>query len=207
MGALDHLSYHSHPQTAQDRWVTELFKGKTGGFFVEAGASNGTDFSNTYVLERDLGWQGICIEANDDFFAELVKHRQRCEHACLYSEETELDFVMSDYCSGIDKHIYDWHRKETRDGVIVKKECTTLESVLDKHSAPDVIDYVSLDTEGSEHEILKNFPFDKYAVSALSIECAFHCEDLLASKGFVEVKNRFAEVEWETFFIHSSMNR
>ena len=50
-------------QVEQDKWaIEEIFSFKENGYFIEIGAADGIHFSNTYVLEKELGWQGICIE-------------------------------------------------------------------------------------------------------------------------------------------------
>jgi len=47
---------------------------------------------------------------------------------------------------------------------------TTLASILDRHSAPSVIDYLSIDIEGAEYEVLCAFPFDRYTFLAITVE-------------------------------------
>ncbi|MDA9981739.1 hypothetical protein N9H39_03180 [Gammaproteobacteria bacterium] len=60
-------------QAGQDRWVVETLKGKKNGFFLEIGASDGVNLSNTYALERELGWTGCCVEPNPMDYAKLRK--------------------------------------------------------------------------------------------------------------------------------------
>tara|TARA_B100001971_G_scaffold71567_1_gene65980 strand:- start:439 stop:729 length:291 start_codon:yes stop_codon:yes gene_type:complete len=88
----------------------------------------------------------------------------------------------------------------------------TLENLLDKHETPFIIDYVSLDTEGSEYEILKSFPFNTYPkqIMAFSIEEAYNytrsdsCCALLNSIGYIEVKNKFSNADHEHYYVHPS---
>ena len=216
------LDYYSNPDTANDKWIVDLTNGKTNGYFIEAGAAKG--MGDTYVLEKQLSWEGICIEPTNTFFEKLIKNRKICENVCLYSEEKEVDFIECDYetegivlsdsteragymgwFSGIDKHLYPKFKSIHDKGEIIRKQCVTLESILDKHNAPDIIDYISLDTEGSEYEILKNFPFNKYNVMAFSIE-GYRCSELLINTGYIEVKNKFCTVPYEHFYIHPGMN-
>lgn len=70
-----------------DRWITEVvFPGLRGGFFVEAGACGGKHQSATYVLETELGWDGICVEPGDYYYGLLVRTRQcRTDNRCLWS--------------------------------------------------------------------------------------------------------------------------
>jgi hypothetical protein len=73
-------------------------------------------------------------------------------------------------------------------------KCDTLENILVKSAAPSNIDYISLDVEGCEYVTLKNFPFDKYNISLMTIEHNLYRDGdskkkelfkLLASKGFI----------------------
>jgi hypothetical protein len=116
------------------------------------------------------------------------------------------------YYSGIKEHIYQQHKSVIDKGTIIKKPCMTLENLLDKHETPFIIDYVSLDTEGSEYEILKSFPFNTYPkqIMAFSIEEAYNytrsdsCCALLNSIGYIEVKNKFSNVDHEHYYVHPS---
>lgn len=220
-----HLNYQSDPRTCNDKWIVDLTNAKTNGYFVEAGACDGINASNTYVLEKQLNWQGICVEPMSFFYNELVKNRKICENVCLYSEEKEVDFIecnyttegitISDrrkkgymgYLSGISKHLHPKFKLIHDKGKTVRKQCITLESLLDKHNAPNIIDYISLDTEGTEYEILENFPFSKYTVMAFSIEDNGSWNtnsDLLRDNGYIEVKNQFVEPSYEHFYVHPS---
>mgnify|MGYP001445796778 CR=1 FL=1 len=229
----------------QDKWIIDLTNAKTDGYFVEAGAADGIRSSNTYVLEKHLNWQGICVEPIDGLYEMLIKNRNICENICLYSEEKEIEFLeFVDYSSaikgkggydysgysGIKKHIHISRRKrllllswqaslvskeggrywddvhkmwtDVKKGKTIKKHTMTLESLLDKHNAPNIIDYISLDTEGSEFAILKNFPFNKYTVMAFSIENRY-CSNLLKHKGYIVVKNKFdPDNKHEYYYIH-----
>jgi FkbM family methyltransferase len=230
------LNFKSDPRTNQDKWIVDLTNGgmgfgstlnKTAGYFIEAGACDGLSASNTYVLEKELNWKGICVEPNNKWFNELIKNRDACENVALYSKDGEIDFVECNYrdndmytfedadmkyYSGIKEHIYQQHKSVTDKGTIIKKPCMTLENLLDKHETPFIIDYVSLDTEGSEYEILKSFPFNTYPkqIMAFSIEEAYNytrsdsCCALLNSIGYIEVKNKFSNADHEHYYVHPS---
>lgn len=150
-------------QIGADKWVVEFFNGKKNGFFVEAGAGDGIKFSNTYVLEKDLGWTGICIEPNS-MFAELPNNRKcQCVPYVLGGERKHVTFVDRGY-----------HSSVIEPGVSVLKTIKTcsipLGEVLEQFKAPYLIDYLSLDTEGSEYDILRTFPFKKHKFMLISVE-------------------------------------
>jgi len=60
-----------YSQLNQDLWVLDTLKHKRNGIFVDVGAFDGINLSNTYLLEKEHGWNGICIEANSESFKKL----------------------------------------------------------------------------------------------------------------------------------------
>jgi FkbM family methyltransferase len=153
------------------------------GFFLDSGASNGIQSSNTYLLENVYGWRGICIEPNKTFFDALVRNRHcYCLNCCLYNRPGDVDFLENaNTAGGILKEYHPsllqqakatFHIPEDMYGkpMTVKKTARTLSSILEECAHLSVIDYWSLDTEGSELSILKSFPFDKYSFRVLTVE-------------------------------------
>jgi hypothetical protein len=169
-------------QFGQDAFVLDLLGGKRGGYFVDSGASDGVQGSNTELLERSFGWKGICVEHNDEFFAALVRNRRCCcINCCLYNREGRVAFIEADVLGGILSELPPAQLlklrtlSNTAEGVqtvpkTVHKKARTIRSVLVECSAPPVIDYWSLDTEGSEFAILQSFPFDEYRLRVLTVE-------------------------------------
>jgi FkbM family methyltransferase len=163
-------------QHAQDHLVLELLGGLRGGFFLDSGAADGVVASNTLLLETHYGWRGICVEPDSTFFAALVRSRtSQCVNCCLYDRDGRVDFVQASYLSGIREAYEPRHfRLVTQiygdDLRTALRPARTIRSVLRECNAPPVIDYWSLDTEGSELTILRSFPFDEYAFRVLTVE-------------------------------------
>jgi hypothetical protein len=175
-------------QFGQDLFVLEVLGGMRGGFFLDSGAADGMMVSNTLLLETSFGWNGICIEPNEALFSALVRNRRCCcLNCCLYNRAGIVDF-LEDAC-GMGGILTEYHpdhlqyaknsfraggRKLPEDAngrpITVPKVARTVRSVLQECNAPSVIDYWSLDTEGSEFAILKSFPFDEYSFRVLTIE-------------------------------------
>ena len=156
--------------------MLELLGGLRGGFFLDSGAADGVTGSNTQLLEDKFGWTGICIEPNSAFFAALVKNRRcQCVNCCLYDLEGSVEFVEANFLGGIRREFAEQHLRQIKElcgqePETVRRPARTLRSVLSDCNAPRVIDYWSLDTEGSELTILKSFPFDKYSFRVLTVE-------------------------------------
>ena len=162
------MSFYS--QLEQDKWVLSIIGDKTDGYFIELGACDGLYYSNTLYFEKK-GWNGICIEPNDLFF-EKLKYNRMCHvsNDLVSSEENKIvEFILNDAVSSInDRTIGPFTLKN--DYKVVNKYTTTLEKVLDKYNAPNIIDYLSLDVEGHEYEVIKNFNFDKYIFRCITVE-------------------------------------
>lgn len=161
------MTYYS--QIGQDKWVHSILGNKKNGFFIELGACDGLHLSNTLFFERELGWNGICIEPNDIYF-EKLKINRNClkSNGLAYSEQDKvIDFSICDTASGVvDENIGPFTSKTT----VVKKTTTTLSNILDQFNAPSMIDYLSLDVEGQEYNILSTFPFNKYNFRCITVE-------------------------------------
>jgi FkbM family methyltransferase len=194
-------------QLGQDIWVLERTGFKTGGFFVEFGATDGVLLSNTWLLEKQFGWHGICAEPNPMFFAKLRQNRS-CRVSAQYigaATGEAIEFVLSEEFGGDAKHVYDDHNAGLRQPYLQGGHVTTLESIslddfLEQHNAPQGIDYISIDTEGSEYEILQHFPFDKWKVKLFTIEHNFTAQralirELLTKHGYI-----CREAKWEDWY-------
>lgn len=160
----------------QDRWVLDTIC-KTHGYFVDIGAHDGYHDSNSYALEKDFDWEGICVEPHYWSALELRKYRKcNIENACISDIDGEVEFVERGrhrQVSGIyhpdtDEHVID--QVKLYDHPLVKKPSLTLLSLLKKYNSPNIIDYLSLDAEGSELLILKNFDFEKYKFRTITLE-------------------------------------
>ena len=171
------LKIHSYSQLGQDLWVIEQTAHKKNGFFVEFGATNGVLLSNTYLLEQEFDWTGICAEPNPKFYKELIQNRN-----CIVSDDCigpktgeQVSFVLADVYGGIQDYAFvDKHsakREAYQDmGDVIEVTTISLNEFLLKHKAPPNIDYLSIDTEGSEYDILVNFPFENWNIKLMTVE-------------------------------------
>ena len=182
----------SYSQYGQDRLVIDtIFKGKRGGYFVEAGGADGLFLSNTLLLEREFGWTGLLVEPTSAFEA-LKRNRPNCacDNACLAGDYKTVTMVeifdrgQAEISGDASENLLlsravgtaapvDLAQENSHWGVARKqylKQAEPLAAVLKRHDAPRQIDYLSLDVEGFEYEILRTFPFDQYRFGCLDIE-------------------------------------
>lgn len=166
---------HSYSQLGQDKKVLEFYKHKRGGYFVEIGAYDGIALSNTYGLERQYGWQGICVEPLAARFADLVANRtaQCCNLAVYHKSHLDVSFDIegdAGMLSGIPAHI-DAHKYTVdKNKKTVTVKTISLNDLLERYEAPTFIEYLSLDTEGSEYEILRTFDFKRWQFGLIDVE-------------------------------------
>lgn len=191
-------------QLGAPNWVMTKF---TNGFFLDVGCADGEYISNTFELEKN-GWKGICIDAFPRNF--VNRPDTIVVQAAVFSEkDKEVEFVISNEdpdLSGITDSLGKW-----KDRVLSNVSRTEilktrlLGDILDENNAPSFIEYMNLDIEGPEYDILTTFPFDKYSFGCMSIEHNFEepkrtlIKELLYKNGYVLEK----EVEWDDWYINS----
>jgi FkbM family methyltransferase len=170
----------SYSQFGQDLEVLKFYDHKTAGYFLEIGASDGINLSNTYLLETQYDWTGICVEPLPSKFELLNKNRPKaiCCSNAIYSEshqEVIFDIAQCDLLSGINSHISDrWKPTVDANKIQITVKTLTLNDLLEKYNAPLFIDYLSLDTEeGTEYEILKSVDLKKYKFGYIDVEHNF----------------------------------
>lgn len=204
--ALSTMNCHSH--IGQDAWVAECLRFRRGGFFLDFGAFDGTSISNTLALERDLGWRGICVEPNPRYYPALCAAR-RCitVNAALWHESRkQLEFVDAHGLSSIadfkDTDLNSQRRLEATRSLI-RVDTLNPNELLERFEAPTLIDFLSLDVEGAEFDILNALDLRRYRIALMTIEHNHNHEhqkrirDHLASFGYGVVQNRN-----DDFFFH-----
>jgi len=152
-----------YSQIGQDEKLISRLNNKRNGFFVDIGANDGTIFSNSKTLEESLDWDGICIEANIKPYKVCAETRKSTTlNLAVYNHKGVVTFSSgADSLVGGVKDSFDPLHEECW-GKINKFEewrvcCDTLFNVLKDNNAPEYIDYLSMDTEGSELLILEKF--------------------------------------------------
>jgi FkbM family methyltransferase len=183
----------------QDLFVLSTLKFKEHGFFVEFGATNGIDGSNTYMLEKFFHWRGILAEPAKSWHIQLQKNRPLAmlEYNCVWRDSnSKILFSEIPDAPGLSTisefKNSDLHNNSRKHGYTYKVKTISLNDMLEKYNAPKVIDYISIDTEGSEYEILMNFNFNKYKSRIITVEHNYNgnrnsINSLLQNQGYRRV--------------------
>ena len=199
---------HSKAQLLQDLYVTYKLGDKTDGYFVEFGATDGVFLSNTYYLEKHLHWQGVLAEPFPGWRDALRSNRTaNIDYRCVWQESgRQLEFLAAHRfpeLSSLKSFAGDDLHAEARliDAETLAVETVSLNDLLAEHGAPGVIDYLSVDTEGSEFDILDAFDFEKYKIRVITVEHNFKTDAreairrLLESKGYTREFELFSKAD------------
>jgi FkbM family methyltransferase len=163
----------SKSQLGQDIFALKQNNLKQEGFFIEIGASDGIELSNTFLLEKEFGWNGVLVEPARDVQQNLQKNRSAkiLNIALTSSDKPYINFSEKGVLSTVSDYRYlDLHSKDRRFSKKYFVKNDTLLNILEDNKCPRIIDFLSIDTEGSEYDILRNFNFNKYKFRAICIE-------------------------------------
>lgn len=167
---------YSRSQLMQDLFVlSELGARREAGFFVEFGAADGVALSNSWLLEKRLGWKGILAEPARCWHGSLARNRGcAIDTECVWSKSGErLDFdevdigefsTLSDFAQA------DGHAQARAAKRRYQVPTVSLNDLLRRHGAPAEPDYLSIDTEGSEFAILQELDFARFKFKVITCE-------------------------------------
>jgi FkbM family methyltransferase len=195
----------SKSQLGQDIFVLANLNFKKNGFFVEFGATNGVDFSNTLVMEKLFSWNGILSEPaktwhrnltlNRDTFIDFNAVWKNSNSVLMFNEVDSAEYSTIKDFSNVDMH------SEIRSyGKSYEVNTISLLDLLLKYDAPSKIDYLSIDTEGSELDILESFDFEQYSFSVITVEHNYtdsrnRIYQLLKSNGYKRVYENISQFD------------
>lgn len=175
------MAYHS--QCGQDAYLdTHVFRGLRNGVFVEIGAWDGVDLSNTVFFERERGWTGLLVEPLPDRYAKLVTQRTAAsENVAVSDVEGTVDFLsvsgptsmLSGIISNYDpRHIVRINNEAEQlnaTKTIIQVPSRRLDTLFRKHNLTR-IHYLSVDVEGSELQVLRSIDFNAVYIDVIGFE-------------------------------------
>lgn len=215
---------NSKSQVQQDIILDQqVFKGKKNGVFVEVGALDGFGASNTWFFEMERNWSGLLIEPNPVEYNKRNKHPRPnsiFENLAISDIEMDINFLSIEgpcnVLSGIIEFYSEQHlqrinreldiyksypedhelysRKE-----LIKMKAVRLQTLFDKYNMKE-IDFISIDVEGAEMQVLNSIDFEKADVKVLLIENNYGLEketEFLISKGYKLIGN----IQWDSVFV------
>lgn len=178
-GRTPSLPVQFRSQYGEDILLWALFDEQPDGFFIEAGAYDGVEFSPSYLFES-IGWKGLLVEPLPDRHEACVKNRpgSRVVHAALSragsTGTTTFESVEGEGAAGMFSFLHatphhletvratNWKRRQ------VTVPLTSLNALLADHNGP--IDFAIIDVEGGELELLHGFDLARYRPRVMLIE-------------------------------------
>ena len=181
-------------QIYQDIFASFVIGDKYEKTFLEFGATDGLDISNSYTLENSFNWTGVLAEPSPQWHKSLKKNRKNTKiiTKCIWKESgKKLDFFMSDF--GSLSTIKDFIESDkisipvnteirNKSGKMISVETISLNDVIKEYFNNICPSYISIDTEGSEYEILKSFDLNNYRPQLFTIEHNFSENELKIDK-------------------------
>ena len=176
-------------QSLEDRDLLEWFNGLAFGTYLEIGALDGVQFSNSYFFNRVLNWKGLLVELGPRNFKRLVKNRKdelAVVHAAVCDVEKDVHYWegpnggpvagVAEFATTSFKTQW-WKGKlnmtqQNRTDIIKCKPLRTI--VKENIGNAAYFDFFSLDVEGSEYEVLRTLDFNDIGFGIILVECDDH---------------------------------
>jgi FkbM family methyltransferase len=171
-------------QSGQDLFIHQHLRlDKKNGFFVDIGAFDGVEISNSLFFERELGWKGLCVEPIPEIFARLRGNRLAdCINAAAGTQDGKAEFVVLEGGFETGSHL-------AKEGEVAKAstrripvEVVDIARVLREHGVKK-IDFLSIDIEGGEMELFDHIAGTGIEIDVVAIEL---------NMNFVEMDARMA---------------
>ncbi|KAL1506187.1 hypothetical protein ABEB36_005594 [Hypothenemus hampei] len=170
-------------------YVLKLLNNKRNGIFVEAGAYGDGKTSKTEAFERRFNWKGLLIQPDPRHYFNLRRHnrvRSQCIHACLSPMPYPREITLH---NENDVKINDIHSNsiDNPDWLVIRVKCFPLFSLLLAMNTSS-IDYLSLETDGTELQVLETLPFDRVKIEIISIDLRDNNAEIGTLKKFLATK-------------------
>ena len=172
-------------QSGEDKLLLTWFNGLCNGTYIEMGALNGIQYSNSYFFHKELGWKGVLVELTPKDFESLKRNRPNdvTVHAAVCDKRQTVHYVTGARVGGAIDGIWEfmapsfrekWWKGVTLDSdQVTAIECIPMKEVLEQ-SGYQYFDFYSLDVEGAEYEVLQSVDFDRFGFGIMMVEADKH---------------------------------
>lgn len=191
-----------YSQDNQDRFLENyIFKGYKNGIYVDVGAHDGVTINNTLYFQKNNDWKGINIEPIKNVYNMLVLNRPNDINlnCAVYNNDGETDFYCNkgytEMISGIvntfdPRHLQrlDKENNEMKSITeIIKVQTKKLETIFFENKITHV-NYLSIDVEGAEFEVIKSIDFNNVFIDIIGFENNYNDSSIPIVK-YLEEKN------------------
>ena len=206
---------HAEAQLFQDCFALSVLGSDRPRTYCEFGAKDGKFLSNTHLLDTQYGWSGIVAEPARCWHDKLWQNRPDAmkDTRCVWQRTgATLDFIEAGdgEFSTLSAHAASDHHTERRatNSRHYQVETVSLAELLEAHGYGDGVDFLSIDTEGSEVEILENFDLSKRPVGVICVEHNMTkqesvLDDLITSQNYRRCLEPWSR--WDAWYVHESL--
>ena len=190
------MSYYG--QHSEDVFIETLFPNVADGVCIEVGAYDGMSLSNTLHFEQK-GWRSLCIEPISTAFEKCKQIRKECFQCCISEKDSEdktfTIFHLNENLCAIsslepDERLIESHKHLITNTSTCMVKVRSLNSLLQEINFPKNIDFISVDTENTELDVLKGIDLNVYNVKLFVVENNFNepfCEEYLRQYGYKKI--------------------
>lgn len=177
-----------YSQYGEEQTIDQFFRGRKNGFLVDVGAMDGITYSNSRYLIESHGWGGVLVEPHPEYFKKLKSLYAGSDRVLLkqcgcFNEEREADFFLyaegKDACVSTISHnfkqrVINAHGDRFAERPI-KIQLKTLDSIMPERE----IDFLSIDCEGVDMEVLQSNDWSKKRPQLVCVECSMEMQTLI----------------------------
>lgn len=196
---MNNFGIGSYSQEGEDILLKRIFEYRNindGGFYVDVGAHHPMRFSNTYFFYK-RGWSGINIDATPQSMFAFNEIRERdinLEFAISDTEEKLTYYMFNEPAlNSFDKELSMTRNQMQNYNIIQKKEIITirLDQILDQYlPINQEIDFLSIDVEGLDFQVLKSNNWNKYRPKVVLVEVlSKNIDAMMNSEIYIYMKN------------------
>lgn len=165
------LPSYTHGEDVVLAWLLGF---KRGGIYVDVGCYHPIDFSNTYLLSKELGWLGICIDADDTYlpYYQQVRPRDAVVNCGIGQTEGQLDFYEFPHDRSVntfDLNVANHYRAQGHEPTIRQVPVRKLSTILAEANLP-AVHFLNIDVEGNDLDVLKSNDWSRWRPSIIAIE-------------------------------------
>jgi FkbM family methyltransferase len=190
----------------EEWFIRDFFQDKRGGFFLDVGANHYRNFSNSYYLEIELGWEGIAVEPLTEFAADYAAHRPKTRFRSFFvsnaSDELARMYVLGDQTL-VSSGVAEFTRRYGDDAQVLDVSTITLDDLL-RHEGVERIDFLSMDIELWEPRAMAGFDIERFRPSLVCIEGQPETRqellDYFARHGYVLIGRYLRADIWNLYF-------
>lgn len=182
-----------HSELQEELFIIDYFDKKNNGFVLDIGAADGITASNSFKIINEYNWRGLLIEpchkhsSNLKILYDTIEDVNYFFGAVDQSRKETIFYEVVENEIGLSNTVGESNTRNQK-YITYQVKCLDINSILERYKVPKDIDFISLDIEGSESQVLDNWNFEKYKVNLWCVEENTHSyESFFNSYGYKKI--------------------